>query len=817
MTTMLRRLLPMFLLATTTAGAQTLLDPAFGVRGTARVPAPMRTGSFDRAGSVVIDETGRIWLSRSGLHADEIHSRVERRLANGELDQGFGREGAQEVRGSDGTRGQLLDIEPIGSSLESIALVINGDNNCVLQHWQADGSIDRSFGDHGSRFVGYSRCGDVALVDGGLLVLSRSSVAGEPAYVRRYDLDGAPVPTFAGDGQLELVGAGAGADPVRLLVSGASAYALVTSPGPRPAVGRFDALSGALDANWGSAGTWVATDPFASDEATGLALDDANVVVASSRGTRVRRLTALGQPDPAYGGDNGCAVPGVSGFDVQSTGDVIVASGGRYLLPSRFADAPLQPSSRMQLGFVGLAATACALDAGYGSGGYALAATPELDALQLHVAHARAGGDRVVLSFDALDYLGGTNDQDATVVAMSTAAVLVPFGSRRLLRSDGDVDPWDGGGFDAFALDDGYLIAGVAHRGEADRASVVAARIRSNGRIDTGYGIGGYVWLDGSDEPRSDFSLPGAFGASSDGAALAVANTSPGPCVVTVRRVTPNGASVTAFGLGGIVDIALATCAYPVAVRMEAGGGVLMLLDLAGTPSSFRLVRLLGNGSFDPSFGAGGLGPVVPNVVADDLVVTPSGYFVAGRTRSVFPEGIVVHGFATSGTPLPGFGSGGRAFRQQNALGPIDATVQDDGLLVAVQGEMSANSCVVARVDSSGTWVGAFGVGGTTGLGCRGGAALTSVPDGVFVATTASSTAPIPLGVTRLLTNGTVDTAFGANGTLLAADGEVSMKRGYASTSDSLGSLMVASDGLGWWLTRIRPANDERISLDGFE
>ena len=79
------------------------------------------------------------------------------------------------------------------------------------------------------------------------------------------------------------------------------------------------------------------------------------------------------------------------------------------------------------------------------------------------------------------------------------------------------------------------------------------------------------------------------------------------------------------------------------------------------------------------------------------------------------------------------------------------------------------------------------------------------------------SAGPTPILATRLLANGGVDTAFAAAGTVSAGDPLLHHPVGHAATADVRGTLLVSRVASGWDVVRIRPANDERISLDGFE
>jgi len=821
MNNMLRYLFPLILLTTAPAGAQTLLDPAFGVRGLATLPAPVRPDSFDQASNLASDALGRVYFARNGWHPSGVHSYVERRLPDGTRDPAFGRDGVQLVRGGDGRPGQVVDIEPVGAAGGTLVLVGTASNECILQHWFADGRIDPSYGSGGSRLVGYFKCGDVAVVGEDALIVGRDERVDANAYVRRYDRTGTLAGTFATNGELRLDAAGANAIPARIAVDGSNAYALLTGAPTggmsRPVVARFALDTGTLDTGWGTQGLWVPADPGVVDQAVDLVVDGTDLLVSSSFGKRLWRVGSTGATDAAYGGITGCAVPAVPGYDLQFAGQLVL-DGQAHLIPTRFVDAPFTPDSLVRIGFLALSRSTCSLASGYGTDGHVFFAAPGLSNLNLSVVRARSAGDRVLVAADAYERPGGTSDPDAVLLATTRAGALQPFGANAFLRVDGDADPWTKGPFHAFAVDGGYVIGGIARREVANRASVVAARIRNDGLLDQTYGNGGYVMLDGTGEARVDGVMPGAIDAGSGGLVLAMPGRTDNQCDVAVRRFDTAGVASASFGTAGTVRIAPSgSCALPLAMKLLADGRVLLLVELIGPAPAFQLLRLAANGSPDASFGSGGA-IAVANVTPDDLVVTPAGYFVAGRTWSSTPEGVVVHAFAANGMPLAGFGVDGRSVRRLNALGHVAATATSDGaLLVTTQGEFQYTQCNVLRVDAAGTWDATYGVGGLSALPCVDGAALAADGNGAFMMTTRSMAAPVPLAISRLLANGTPDPAFATNGTLFAGDPATSKRPGYAVVSDARGTLVVASDGLDWSLARIRPANDDRISLDGFE
>lgn len=830
MNDMLRLLLTLFLLATTSAGAQTLLDPAFGVRGQATIRAPLKPGSSDIANVVATDSTGAILFTQEG-----VQQWVHRRRPDGTQDSSFGEGGRRPAIGGNGSEAKVSVLvrstAPDAPPGTMYALIRDSDDDCVVQRWLPDGSIDTGYGTNGSTVVGYSICGDLLEVAGDVLVVGRDTRIGQAGYVRRLDADGLPRPSFGANGTRTIDAPLLEEQPVRLARDGDRLLALftvVTNGGRyRPMVARMGIDDGVLDGTWDGDGIWIAQDVVAFDEAWDVALDGQRVLVQSMMGARVRRLADDGVADAAYGGDSGCtaaANPVLPGHTAEPTAQLVV-SGNRYLLPARLRDAPVTAAARNRVGLLALRSDACALDTGYGSGGFAVVDVPGLTDHDLSAVRASVDGARLLFTVDDTEYLPGNAYQyDALVVASGFDGLFQPIGTAQVLRGDGDVDVWSATGVSAHVAGDGYILGGLSRHRLGRDARTIAARIRADGRLDPSFGDGGHLVLEGEAETFSGRDS-GALDATAAAVVLAMPAWRDGRCAAVVRRFDAAGHPAPGFGIAGeaLVDTPGDWCPLPLAARIVAGGKTLVALgvpDAGGSNFEMRLVRLDATGAPDPTFGTGGFSVAIPGMRIEELLVTVAGgYRVIGRTSS--GGGVTAAAIDEVGALDASFGTGGVAGARNISGGPLlparGTALPTGELLVTVAAYGNEYDCYVWRLDGTGRWDMAFGNAGQATLSCAQDLAVVADGDGAFASRGAGSAGPTPILATRLLANGGVDTAFAAAGTVSAGDLLLHHPVGHAAAADVRGTLLVSRVASGWDVVRIRPANDERISLDGFE
>ena len=263
------------------------------------------------------------------------------------------------------------------------------------------------------------------------------------------------------------------------------------------------------------------------------------------------------------------------------------------------------------------------------------------------------------------------------------------------------------------------------------------------------------------------------------------------------------------------------------AIAVQADGKILVagtadLYGSSGSKSDVLVMRFLGNGSPDPTFGSGGLVMIDRDNSKEQghaITMQPDGrILVAGSVDSgggpamavfrLLPDGSVDRGEAGIGVlgvgAVPAFdGMVSAEFGEAKAL-----TLQPDGKIVVVGFAMAGgdrqSDYMVARFDTNGKLDPTFGSGGYTltdsGAGYQPGDQATAVglqADGRIVVGGSTS---LPFffgkavsnvfGVVRYSTDGTVDTTFGTGGRATT-----DFSRGAVGRDAHLSAMRVLSDG----------------------
>jgi uncharacterized delta-60 repeat protein len=317
--------------------------------------------------------------------------------------------------------------------------------------------------------------------------------------------------------------------------------------------------------------------------------------------------------------------------------------------------------------------------------------------------------------------------------------------------------------------------------------------------------------LTARDQPRLTSPLEKAAWAK----ALAFATV-----VLLVTFVAPRRSFAAAgdldpsFGSGGTVQIAPpAGCDETAGAVRRQGDGKLLAAGVECAQAAtrdFLVVRVLGDGSLDPSFGQGGrvttdiattappqpCGGCVPPIIspaddgAADVVLQSDGRIVAGgyTTSGGGGTNFALVRYLSGGALDQTFGAGGRVITDVTA-GADDSIsallLQGDGKIVAVG--RTGDHLALVRYRSDGTLDPNFGAAGivtTTGV-IPYAAALD--PNGkMIVAGTASTIGPFDLVVARYLPDGTLDPGFGAAGVVTTDLG---------TAGDAARAVVLQSDG----------------------
>jgi uncharacterized delta-60 repeat protein len=233
----------------------------------------------------------------------------------------------------------------------------------------------------------------------------------------------------------------------------------------------------------------------------------------------------------------------------------------------------------------------------------------------------------------------------------------------------------------ALQPDGKLIIAGAAN------VDFFAARLNSNGSIDTSFGNNGIVKTN---IISYDYAYSVALQADGKIVLAGVANYLQSPRVGLVRY-NPNGAPDTSFGNDGIVvtSVGLGGCrSYAAAIQPD--GKIVAIVETS--IGDFKVVRYLPNGSPDPSFDGDGI--VTSDFgTREDIIrsirLQPDGKIVAaGNHSTVMATGddFAVARYNPNGSPDAEWGTGGIVFTDfNNTLDKLNAIALDRfGRVVAV-------------------------------------------------------------------------------------------------------------------------------------
>jgi uncharacterized delta-60 repeat protein len=298
------------------------------------------------------------------------------------------------------------------------------------------------------------------------------------------------------------------------------------------------------------------------------------------------------------------------------------------------------------------------------------------------------------------------------------------------------------------------------------------AQVTLNGPLHLPFGSAGAtrINISGADSARAIARQP-------DGKLL-VAGESSGDFAII--RLHTTGLLDTTFGVGGVRRFNIAGTDLAHAIALQSDGKIVVAGDSSG---DFAIARLTASGSLDSTFGTGGIRRF--NISGTDsaraMLIQPDGRIVLAGTAA---DDFAVVRLLGTGASDTSFGVSG--IRRFNISG-IDAAHaiarQADGKLVVV-GE-SSGDVVVARLLTNGTLDGAYGLGGTRRFNIAGtdsGRAVVIQADNKVVVAGESGG---DFAVSRLTTTGSIDTAFGVGG----------HQRFNISGTDTACGVRIQSDG----------------------
>lgn len=337
--------------AVTPAGA---LDPSFGTGG----KVTTSFGShYDQATSIAMQPDGKIvaagW-SQSGDPANGDDFALARYDSDGQLDASFGPGGKVTTSfGPSSEHAQAVAIQTDGR-IVAAGWSWNTSGGVVLARYNADGSLDSSFGSGGQVASAFGGCSEgvnsVAVQPDGKIVVAGWTTGGGCTsdfldwLVARFNTDGSLDTSFGTGGRVttnfgtyDRAYAVALQSDNKIVVAGACGAAVNCNF--NFALARYNA-DGSLDASFGTGGQLATDFPTTAGAAQALSAaiqSDGKIVAAGEAGEGnfgLARYNTDGSPDASFGDGGTVTTPlGISstwasGVTVESDGKILAAGAG---------------------------------------------------------------------------------------------------------------------------------------------------------------------------------------------------------------------------------------------------------------------------------------------------------------------------------------------------------------------------------------------------------------------------------------------------------------------------------------------------------
>jgi uncharacterized delta-60 repeat protein len=727
------------------------LDATFGSGGL--VATPVDSGTLFTVAAVAEEPDGKLAVvgtrtDLTGTAPLDGNFLLARYTAAGALDTTFGGTGivTTDFGGSNDQAAALL-MQPDGKLVAVGTAQLGSTSDVALARYNADGSLDQTFGSgglvapHGPTGPAFA----AVLQADGRIVVAGSTPEGTPNAspsdfaLRRFNPDGTLDTTFGTQGVARTGFAARSSD---------GAFALVLQPDGRLVAGgqtlsadmtaslfalaRFN-TDGSLDASFGRGGR-VTTDfgPGLSDTVRLLAVQadgrivasNGSAIVGGALGIGLARYNADGSLDQAFG--SGGKV--TAGFGGAATG--LVLAGSQIVVTT-----PIAVGESNDFGVVQFNADG-SLDTTFGSGGQATADfTGPIDATAVD-ALRQVDGKLVVVG----GVSNGRTGDFALVRYNVDGSLDSTFGTGGRVVTDFDPGQRESASAAVLQPDGKLVVVGIA---TPIVSAIALARYNPDGGLDAGFGAGGKIVVDPGATPSAatDVAL------QSDGKIVVVASVqSLRLRIGSLLRFNPDGSRDTSFRGTGVGSFAgFAGLAVQPDDRLIVVGGLNSPFELP--LPSLAVGRFNADGTADMTFGTDGRTEVSfggGSASASDVTLQPDGRIVAAGTLSGPPlvgSALAVARLLPGGALDPSFGSAGRVETKVGSVtdfGPATVTVQPNGLIV-VTGLTGANGgdFFVATYEPDGSPDPAFGREGRVTTDFGGGAdipgAILVQPDAKFV------------------------------------------------------------------------------------
>jgi uncharacterized delta-60 repeat protein len=674
------------------------LDTAFGNGGLVMTTILSTQDSAD-ATALSIDFDRIVLAGRVALNGQDDFA-VARYNPDGTLDRTFSGDGKahSDFDGGGDIAWAVKAILGRGVLVAGTGLV-GGRQDCVLERFTEDGSLDLSFHFNGKvviDFGGDDVCYALSLQgDDKILVAGSSNQgSGNDFAVARLNWDGSPDTSFNGDGQLVL---DLGGDDIargiavqgNLAIGGGGKIILAGEQhGQGMALVSLNATDGSLNTDFAGQGVSLIPLDGSLPGAAGLLIQPDDKIVLAGRGKdqfALLRFKPDGSPDSHFGGDGleftdfGPGNESARALVLRTDGELLAA--GLDKIADYFPDGSLDAGGRLMTVFSPDFNNEDAFDLAVGPDGKIILAGGMYASLSSILALSRYNPDGSLdptFSEDGLATFPGLGLSTAHNLALQPDGKIVVAGQTQtspgvsdllLVRLNGDGTPdascglhdgiaahFGGSAFTsslALQTDGKILIAGLLDDQPNGGTSAWVARYNPECSTDTaGFGQDGVVLMQFDSQNTEPRVLP-----LPDGKILVVNQQQDGFALV---RLTANGEFDETFGPSGRVTIQSNVQLIPSAAVRQPSGRIVV----AGYTDSgdLFLAGISPDGSLDPSFGQAGL------QISDfggreqtfDLALRPDGELAAtGRSYQGTQVMMFLAQYNADGNPDPTFGTGG--------------------------------------------------------------------------------------------------------------------------------------------------------------
>lgn len=708
------------------------LDSSFANGGVQAIPV----GAFDQAWDVALQSDGKIIVAgETETHTTPFDFGVVRLNPDGSLDTTFNGTGMRTIDfggNADVAYGVAIQsdgrIVLAGSSTPTAA---NSASAVALVRLNTDGNLDSSFGTGGKVTTTVPAAGNDAahavMIDSvGRIVITGSAGLGNFHFLAgRLNPDGSPDPTFGTNGFVVTPlsatidsSLGVAAAPGGKIV--ASGWASNPATQHDFAAVRYNS-DGTLDATFGNGGKAIIDINHQYEDARHVAvLPDGRVLLVGSTqpsifnntvNSELVRLNADGTLDTTFNG----------------TGDAVMIPGelwGLTLAPDGTATGVggiNSPGGRLTDFLVARYTPDGALDPSFGQSGWVTTDIPGPNISRAQAVALQPDGKVVVAGWADIGEGGGISDF-ALARYNADGSPDTTFGNNGQVTTD-----FAGLGDRAAAVaiqpDGEIVVAGSG--GPLNTGGFAVARYFSDGQIDTSFGDGGMLVINGF--PGANGQQATALALQPDGSIVMAGTAFNGGqygAGILLARLTSWGTLDASFngtgrlytpltgGQGGSVQ----------ALSIDSTGHLIVggtfITNFSG--DQFMLARYNADGTADATFGVNGIVKAAPGGSADLSAIDlgPGDSIVAaGSFSSSSATGFALARFNTNGSIDTTFGIGGMVTTPFSAGGASGVRVLPDGSVLAAGN--SGSNVALAHYTTSGVLDPAFGTGGkvTTNLG----------------------------------------------------------------------------------------------------